>query len=150
MADADPDAMVIVAALVSRVEALVVASMLEAAGVDACIGALGHAGVEVNSVTLGGYRLWVPASQHLLASNILLEVLGKAEWRFCYGLQKAVLRVLALWVTLFTLVGIVGVSVGGYPLTMLVMAPLSGFILQVNPQGSGDYYLAAGARHPAA
>ena len=150
MATEDPDAMVIVAALVSRVEALVTESMLEAAGIDVTIGALGHAGVAINSVTLGGFRLWVPASQHLLASNILLEVLAKEQWRFCSGLQKAVLRVLAFWVILFTPIGVLGVWIGGQPLAMLFLAPLSGIIIQVNPQGRGDYYLAPGARHPAA
>ena len=48
------DAMVIVAALVSRVEALVIASMLEAAGIQVCVGASGHASIEIISLGLGG------------------------------------------------------------------------------------------------
>ena len=74
--DPADDAMVVVAALVSRVEALVTASMLEAAGIMVHVGGAWHASVKVNSLALGGHRLWIPASQHEAASAILLEVLG--------------------------------------------------------------------------
>ena len=105
-ADQPMDAMVTLAALVSRSEALVVASMLEAAGVQVFVGGAGHASVEVNSLALGGHRLWVPAAQHLHASRVLREVLGEEEWGFSYGLRRAVLRVCRGWGAVLTLAGI--------------------------------------------
>jgi hypothetical protein len=138
--DAADDAMVIVAALVSRVEALVVASMLEAAGVFVFIGGSQHASVQINSVALGGHRLMVPASQHQLASDLLLEVLGEEEWAFSYGLQRAVFKLWAL-ITGFSLLGYVAVWLsGGMSAFALWLAPLSVLSFPVNPQGRGDYY----------
>ena len=135
--------MVIVAAFVSRVEALVVASMLQAAGIDVCVGAAAHTGVAVNSLALGGHRLWIPATQHCAASQVILEVLGTDEWGFSYGLQKAVLRLMAFWVIPFTAMGVVGVWSGALPVSALLLAPLSGITVPVNPQGRGDFYLVA-------
>lgn len=150
MAEFDTDAMVIVAALVSRVEALVVASMLEAGGIDVTIGAAGHTSVEFNSIALGGHRLWVPATQHLAASNLLLEVLRKEEWSFCFGLQRVILRMAALWGAIGVLTVAVGVWLGTLSPLLLIVAPLNFLTLPTNPQARGDYYLAPGARHPAA
>lgn len=148
--DQPDDAMVTVAALVSRVEALVVASMLEAGGILIHVGGAGHASVEVNSAALGGHRLWVPASQHLAASELLLEVLGEDEWQFSHGLQQAVIRFVAAWVGLFA--GYSGVLwlAGKASIWWLAAAPLSALTVPVNPQGRGDYYLHADADYPAA
>ena len=150
MADADPDAMVIVAALVSRVEALVVASMLEAGGIDVTIGAVGHTSVALNSLALGGHRLWVPEMQHLAASNLLLEVLGNDPWSYCYGLQRAILWMAALWGGIGVLTVAIGVWFGTIAPLWLIVAPLNALTLPTNPQARGDYYLAAGARYPGA
>lgn len=144
------DAMVIVAALVSRVEALVVASMLEAAGVQVTVGANCHASVAVNSLALGGHRLWVPASQHYFASSVLREVLGEEEWAFCRGLQRAVWRLLAVWTSLQTVLTVFGVWVGGISASTLLLVPLSCLTVPVNPQGRGDYFLASRDDYPAA
>ena len=133
--------MVILAALVSRVEALVVASMLEAAGILVHVGAAGHASAEVNSLALGGHRMWVPASQHLIASEILLEVLGENEWSFSYGLQRAVLRVVGVWVVFYSACMLTGAMIGAVPYSTLVLAPLGAVTVPVNPQGRGDYFL---------
>ncbi len=136
------DSMVIVAALVSRVEALVVASMLEAGGVLVFVGASSHASVSINSLALGGHRLMVPAYQHRLATDLLLEVLGDDEWGFNYGLRRAVLRLIAFWTGLYLLFMISIIVEGGLPIMALVYAPFSALSLPVNPQGRGDYYLA--------
>lgn len=136
------DAMVTVAALVSRVEALVVASMLEAGGILVCVGGLGHASVEINSLALGGHRIWVPASQHRAASALLREVLGEEEWGFSPGLRRAVLRVLALWAVPVISTYALAVWVGLMGAAGLALAPLSILSLPVQPQGRGDYYLA--------
>lgn len=135
------DAMIVVAALVSRVEALVTASMLEAAGILVHVGGACHAGVEVNSLALGGHRLWIPASQHEEASAVLLEVLGDDEWSFSFGLRWAVLRMMALWGALSLAMAFGGVWVGVVTLPETLLAPLAALWLPANPQGRGDYYL---------
>lgn len=118
---ASDDAMIVVAALVSRVEALVVATMLEAAGILVHVGGAAHASVEVNSLALGGHRLWVPAWQHRAASEILLEVLDDEEWGYCCSLRRAVLRVLALWSTVPVLTFFIGFWQGVLPGAALLM-----------------------------
>ena len=87
--------------------------------------------------------MWVPAIQHCAASQVILEVLGTDEWGFSYGLQKAVLRLMAFWAIPFTAMGAIGVWSGALPLSAFVLAPLSVITLPVNPQGRGDYYLIA-------
>ncbi len=141
MDESADDAMVVVAALVSRTEALVTASMLEAAGIMVHVGGAWHASVEVNSLALGGHRLWIPASQHEEASAVLLEVLGEEEWSFSYGLRRAVLRMMAFWVGFTGLAMMIGVWFGAYPWTAILAAPLAAFTTPANPQGRGDYYL---------
>ena len=135
------DAMVIVAALVSRVEALVTASMLEAAGILVHVGGAAHAGVEINSLALGGHRLWIPASQHAEASAILLEVLGEDEWSFSYGLRRAVLRLMAFCAVFFSPMYLIGFWLGAITLPETMLWPLSAFAFPANPQGRGDYFL---------
>lgn len=135
------DAMVTVAALVSRVEALVVASMLEAGGILVCVGGAGHASAEINSLALGGHRIWVPASQHRAASALLREVLGEEEWGFSPGLRRAVLRVLAVWAGPAVLTYAMALWMGVIGPAYLALAPLSVLLLPVQPQGRGDYYL---------
>jgi hypothetical protein len=134
------DAMVTVAALVSRVEALVVASMLEAGGILVHVGGAAHASAEVNTAALGGHRLWVPASQHMAASE--------EEWAFSRGLQRAVLRFAGAWAGLSTAAALVICSLGKAPMLWALMAPFSALTIPVNPQGRGDYYLHADARYP--
>lgn len=149
-AELPDDAMVTVAALVSRVEALVVASMLEAGGIDVHVGAAGHASVEVNSLVLGGHRLWVPALQHQAASELLLEVLGEEEWAFSRGLQRSVLRFTGSLAAFWTLYALVWAWLGQIGMAWALLAPLNALGIPVNPQGRGDYYLHAEARYPAA
>ena len=53
----------LLAIIVSRSEALVVVSMLNAAGIIVDVGALQHASVSINPLALGHYRLMVPGWQ---------------------------------------------------------------------------------------
>ena len=138
---APSDGMVQLAALVSRSEALVVASMLEANGIPVHVGASGHGSVEVVSIALGGYRLWIPASHHRVATDLMLEVLGDDEWSFCPAVRRAILRFLALWGGLQAAVVAIGVLGVGLPLSSLLMVPASLLMVPVNPQARGDYYL---------
>ena len=141
-AGGETEGLVLVAALVSRVEALVLASVLEAEGVFTHLAAFGHASVSVNSVALGGYRLMVPACQYAQASAILHEC-GAQEWTFSEGLARSVKRFLALWGALSLALLAGQVWVGLIPPTSFVWWPLSLATVPVNPQGRGDYFLAA-------
>jgi hypothetical protein len=120
---------------------LVVASMLEATGILVDVGALGHASVEVNSLVLGGHRLWVPDFQHREASEILLEVLGEKEWAFSYGLQRAVFRMVGFVTVWYAALFAMMAWSGAASVWTILMAPLNAVSLPVNPQGRGDYFL---------
>lgn len=137
---AEPE-MVLLAALVSRVEALVVGSMLEAAGILVDVGATHHASASVNSLALGGHRLWVPDFQYLEASEILLEVLGEEEWGFSRGLQRAVFRVAGFWALCYAAFLALASSAGLVTIFEIVEAPFAVLSVPVNPQGRGDYFL---------
>jgi hypothetical protein len=136
------DAMVVIAIVVSRVEALVLVSSLEAAGILAVAGGVHHASVEVISLALGGHRISVPASQWQEASTILRELGADREWQFCEGLRRAVLRFLALWVALYGATMALAVAMGSLPAWSLAAVPFAALTVPVNPQGRGDFYLA--------
>ena len=133
--------MVVIAIVVSRVEALVLVSMLEAAGISALAGGVHHASVEVNSVALGGHHISVPAEQWAVASAILREVGADRDWQFSEGLRRAVLRFLALWVGLYGAAMALTVASGLYPAWGLAGVPFAALTVPVNPQGRGDFYL---------
>ena len=137
------DAMVAIAIVVSRVEALVLVSMLEAAGILAVAGGVHHASVAVNSLALGGHRIWIPASQWAEASAILREEGVDREWSFCPGVRRAALQFIALWLVLYGSVVALGIAAGHVAAWWLLSAPLSALTVPVNPQGRGDFYLAA-------
>ncbi len=141
----DDDAMVIIAALVSRVEALVLASMLEAGGIIVAVGGAAHASVAVNSLALGGHRFWVPASQHHAASELIREVLGGQDWTFSYGARRAVLVAAALWTSVYAASAALAWAFGSLPFAAIFLSPLGVLGLPVNPQGRGDYYLTTAA-----
>ena len=136
-----PDSMVIVAILVSRVEAMVTASMLRAAGIDVCVGANHHASVEVNSLLLGSHRLWIPACQLEQASAVIRRAGLEGNWQFSRGLQRAVLRFLAIWMGSHLVLILPYVLSGLLPITVIAILPVSALTVPVNPQGRGDYYL---------
>ena len=135
------DAMVVIAIVVSRVEALVLVSVLEAEGVLAVAGGVHHASVEVNSLALGGHRISVPASQWAEASAILRESGASWDWGFNDGLRRAVLRFLGVWLCLYGGVAALTALASPIPLWVIGSVPLA-MVVPVNPQGRGDFYLA--------
>lgn len=144
------DSLITLGIMVSRVEALVVASMLEAGGVQVCVGGAAHASVAVNSLALGGHRLWVPASQYRFASELVHEVLASQPWQFSEGARRAVLKA-AGWLAAIYAAGTLAVwAVGAGPLAGVLFAPLGVISMPVNPQGRGDFFLAANGDYPAA
>lgn len=136
------DAMVVIAIIVSRVEALVLVSALEACGIVAIVGGVHHASVEVNSLALGGHRVSVPAAQWQEASAILREIGADRDWQFSEGLRRAVLRFLALWAGLYGAAMTLTVAAGVFPAWALAGISFAALTVPVNPQGRGDFYLA--------
>ena len=144
-ATAHDDAMVVIAVVVSRVEALVLVSVLEAAGFLVVAGGVHHASVEVNSVALGGHRISVPAAQWPEASAVLREIGADRNWQFSEGLRRAVLRFLALWVGLYGAAMALTVASGVFSAWGLAGIPFAALTVPVNPQGRGDFYLVSEA-----
>ena len=131
-----------IAIIVSRSEALVIASMLDAAGIIVHVGGEYHASVQVNSIALGGYRLGVPAWQHADASQILSETFANGVYNFSIGLQAAVIRLmLAVVGSAFFVIGATWLISGIRPPAELMAFPLAVISIPVNPQGTSDYYL---------
>ncbi len=135
------DAMVMIAIVVSRIEALVLVSVLEAAGILAFAGGVHHASVEVNSLALGGHRIWVPARQWSEASAILREVGADRNPQFSRGLQRAVLRFLAIWVAMYGAGLAYTVYLGAATAWAFFGLPFAALTVPVNPQGRADFYL---------
>lgn len=136
--------MVVIAIAVSRVEAAVLLSVLDAGGILATAGGIHHASVEVNSLALGGHRIWVPAAQWSEASAILREAGATGEAQFCRGLQRAVARFLAVWLGLYGgMLALVAAS-GAVSFWAMLGLPFAGLVVPVNPQGRADFYLAPG------
>jgi hypothetical protein len=144
------DKMVPLAIIISRSEAVVMASMLEAAGIITHVGALHHASVEINSLALGHYRLMVPEGQHEEASELVAESFAKAEWQFSQGLQTATIRLLlakffaTFGVILFTAHGPWPVAPSSFAIPFFVFLGTP-----VNPQGRSEYFLASPDGDPA-
>jgi hypothetical protein len=134
--------MVPIANIVSRSEALVVASMLIDAGIVVQLNGEHHASVELISVALGGYLLTVPDWQYEDASNILRHTFAESEFAFSEGLQTAVIKLLVVQMgTSFAVLIISAIKFGistplmlGWPFLQILGTP-------VNPQGRSEYYL---------
>ena len=138
-----PDAMVVLAIVVSRPEALVVASMLEAGGVCVRIGGEYYASDDLFSVTLGGYRLWVPTSQYGHASALVREV-GLCDFAVSSdGARKSVLALVLAWVGAHVFFVVPALIAGWITLIMATMFPLSVLGLPVDPRGKPDFFLMA-------
>lgn len=134
--------LVTIAIAVSRVEAVVVASMLEGYGIAVHVGANGHGSTEYNSLALGGYRLWVSQADWPVASDILRQSAASAPDTVCAGPRRAIFR---LWLATLAaqaafMLPVLAVT-GTIPASIL-LAPLNVIFVPVNPQGRTDFYLA--------
>ena len=135
---------VIVAALVSRVESLCVASMLEANGIVVHVDGSYHASAEVISLALGGHRLRIARADYQAASDLIREVGTDKNWTFSYSVQRAVLRLVAFWAAFLVPFSAASFFLNKEP-SHLLLPVLAIASLPVNPQGSGDYFLAPAA-----
>ena len=136
------DALVIVAIAVSRVEALVMASMLRSAGIIVHIDGDQHASVEIISLALGGHRLRVPAWQWSDASSVIREAGLQGTWRFCESTRQAILRLIAAYAGPFLAMIGWGIITDRMPVWTAVFVPLTVAGIPVNPQGPTDFFLA--------
>jgi hypothetical protein len=140
------DALVVLAIVISRAEALVIASMLEAAGIFVWVGGEHHASVDPISVTLGGHRLRVPVWQHEAASAIVFEV-GLPGLPVAYkGGQLAVGRLLAVFLGLQSFLAIPAAVAGVMPWSALLWIGSSALSVPVDPRGSPDWFLVKPAK----
>ena len=64
---------------------------------------------------------------------------------FCTGLQRAVLRFLALWLGLYGATAAFAVWLGLLSAWGLVATPFTALTVPVNPQGRGDFYFVTDA-----
>ena len=119
------DAMVPIAELVSRSEALTVAAMLDAAGIIVHVGGEHYAGSTLEVLAIGGFRLTVPASQHEEASAILREYLAEPV-TFSDALRRRVLMLVGIvGLTISLPTGYILFAIGELTPSTALMVPLS-------------------------
>lgn len=133
---------VTIAIAVSRVEAVVVAGMLEGYGIPVHIGADAQGSTEYNSLALGGYRLWVSEADWPAASDILRQSAAIAPDTVVTGPRRALFRLWGASVGVCAALVVPALVSFGSAAFGMLLAPLAFLIVPVNPQGRADYYLA--------
>lgn len=136
------DAMVPIAHILGRGEALTVAAMLDAAGIIVHVGGEHHSSATPYILAIGGFRLTVPQWQYADASALLAEMLAAPEPEPNTYMRRAVGRLAiatmgSIGVIILPLAAFFGLKVLG----VVLLSPLALLQLPVNPQGRGDYYL---------
>jgi hypothetical protein len=133
--------LITVAITVSRVEAVVVASMLEGYGIPVHIGAGAQGSTEYNSLALGGYRLWVSEADWPVASEILRQSAAITSDDMNNRTRRALIRFLGIWMGVHLAIAapVLPSMIVSAPWALALLA-LQG-IIPVNPQGRADYYL---------
>jgi len=141
------DAMVPIAELVSRSEALTVAAILDAAGIIVHVGGEYYASTMPHILAIGGFRLTVPAWQYDDASAVLTPMLAELGEASAPHMRRAVGRFAAA-----TMISVGAVVLpymllfGAKVLLPIFLSPLMLLQLPVNPSGRGDYYLSSQPR----
>lgn len=140
------DAMVPIARILGRGEALTVAAMLDAAGIIVHLGGEYYTSVSPDIVAIGGFRLTVPAWQHADASALVAEMLAQPEPEPNGHARRAIGR-FGMATMGWMAIGVLPyVSLlGAKALIAILLSPVALFTLPVNPQGRGDYYLTIAA-----
>lgn len=135
------DGFVTVAIAVSRVEAVVLASMLRGYGILVHVSGDAHASIEVNSLALGAHRLMVPQDDYGVASDILRALPLEQERFPIPAVRKAILRVAGFWVGIHLPWVLLGAWLGAVPVWASILFVVDLAIIPVNPQGRTDFYL---------
>jgi hypothetical protein len=134
--------LVTIAIAVSRVEAAVVAGMLEGYGIRVHIGGYAQGTLEFNALALGGYRLWVAEADWHAASEILRQSAASAPDSFMTGPRRAILRFWAIALAPQLALILPALMSAGTTAAAALLVPLSTLFMPVNPQGRADYFLA--------
>lgn len=138
------DAMVPIARILGRGEALTVAAMLSAAGIIVHIGSEYYTSVIAHNIAVGGLRLTVPAWQYEDASRLLAEMLSEPAPQQNNYTTRAIGRfVLATGGAIGLFVLPHALLVGFKALLVVFYAPLMLVQLPVSVQGRSEYYLSA-------
>lgn len=136
------DAMVPIAHILGRGEALTVAAMLDAAGIIVHVGSEYYASTTPYVVAIGGFCLTVPLWQHQDASEILAEMLAEPDPPPSSWMRRAILRLGLAWGGSVAIIIAPLVAVAGFTALMpVLLSPLFLLTVPVSPQGRGDYYL---------
>lgn len=138
---AAPD-LALLAITVSRVDAACLISLLESHGIAVHVDGFWHASVAVNSIALGGHRVYVVWEDYRLASDLLREVGAERAWSFCHAARRPVVQLVVGVLAYFTANIAVGIAVGALPVSALLYAPFGVAGIIVSPQGRPDYFLA--------
>lgn len=134
--------MIPIANIVSRSEALVIKSMLDAAGIVVVVSGEQHASVQLISLALGNYTLTVPDWQYDDACKVIGDTFANAEFSFSVGLQTAVLKLLAAQFAMyFTVIVLSAMKLGVLSISFILIPFVQILGTPVNPQGRSEYYL---------
>ena len=134
--------LVTLAIFVSRVDAVVVSSMLRGYGIHVDLGADSHGATDPISLALGGYRLRVFPQDHRAASDILRGAGATENHVVSTGARKAIVRFALAWLGIVAVYCAPALWLGGFqPGKTLLLVPLQ-LVMPVNPQGKADYFLA--------
>ena len=138
--------LITIAITVSRVEAVVVAGMLEGYGIPVHIGADAQGSTEYNALARRGYRLWVAEEDWEAASDILRQSAASAPATLITGPRRAIFRFWAAALGIQAVFVLPALAAFGTAAAQLLFLPLSILIMPVNPQSRADYYLAPATR----
>lgn len=137
----EPD-LVILANVVSRVEALCLADMLDAEGIPVLVQGYHHATVLVMPLGLGGMRIWVPRDFYEQAAALVRETGFHEPDIFSRSLQRAAAKLTIGYGGLHMVFAAFGVASGVLPAFWLALAPLGAITtVPAMPQSRGEYYL---------
>ena len=138
----DGEGLAHIATITSRPHALVVATLLEDAGIPVWVDGAWHASADPISIALGGHRLTIPVGEWARASALIVEAeLPKADVAYEGG-RRAVLRFLGICYGPLLLFGVPGAIAGLVPAVALALLPLSVATTPVDPRGRNDWHLA--------
>ena len=137
------DAMVPIATLLSRGEALVVAAKLDAAGIPVDFGGEFYTSVSPDILAIGGLRILVPAECHGEASALLRETADDFTPEFPHAMRSAMGRFSASWLGATAIFALPYTLVAGLQgLGLFLATPFLLITTPVNPAVRGDYHLA--------
>ncbi len=134
--------LITLAIFVSRVDAVIVASMLRGYGVHVDLNADSYGAIDPISLALGGYRLRVFEEDYQVSSDILREAGTAEQGVVSTGPRKAIIRFALAWIGVTLPFSAMALVASDFRVSEpLLVTPIE-LIIPVNPQGKADYFLA--------